>query len=139
MLIVTLLSAFLFSQINAQTAVEKFEQEAIYLSNTKYVKNGQKYPLGFFSGNLKKEMTISPAAMAEWGQHEKSRNKFLVFYGVGVASLITALVIDDDQEALKTGFLVGSLAAITVSIPFANKSEKSYQKAIWLRNRDILR
>ncbi len=132
-------SFLLCNNANAQSAESKYQTETIYLRSYNYVKNGQKYPKGFLGLKLKKELEVSPGAMAEYKNYEKNSYKSLAFLTAAMGAYIAGLYISEEKEALRGGFFLGSLASLTVSIPFAFKAQNSYTKSIWIRNGDVLK
>lgn len=134
--------SFIFVQnMNAQTAHEKYQEESIYLNNWNYVKNGQKYPIGFFSNLLGKELKSSPNAYAEFKKFKKNRNisSLLLLGGFAVAiGAASGVEEGEDISNLRTGLFIGGLSAAIVSIPFTRKAIKNYHKSIWVYNGDLL-
>ena len=139
LLICLFISLFFSSSLFAQSIIEKYEKETIYLSGNKYIKNGEKYPLGLLYGKLEKEMEVSPAAQLEWGKYKKSRNGFLATYGVGAAALVAGILIHEENEDVSNVLVGSGAAAVLVSLPLSLNMQKRAQKAIWLRNRDVLK
>lgn len=113
-----------------------YESETIYLQNSTYVKGGVKYPLGFFHSRLKKEMQISPDAMLEFRKYERKRNAFIGTYAIGSALLISNLFV---KNANTQRVLLGaSLGVMVISIPFSIQSGNHLNRAVWIRNGDVL-
>lgn len=135
------LSFFLFFVTGtfAQSALEKYDQETIYLSHGKYIKNGQKYPIGLFGNKLKKELEINPNAVLEFKKYERNLWSSVLLYSAGALSLLAANEVDSNNKGLKNGLYIGGIGMITATIPFAIKASKSYHKSIWLRNRGVFK
>ena len=124
------------SKLEAQFSNKTYQMESIFLQNGKYVKNGIAYPIGFLAKNLKKEMEVSPMAVIEFQNYEKKRNTALIFSSIGLASLVSALFVENTN--VQTGLIVAGVGATIVSFPFTIKASNSFEKAIWIRNGDIL-
>ncbi len=141
-LVVLLLSCFYLgfsNNVDAQSTKSKYQTETIYLLSYNYVKNEQKYPIGFFGNKLKKEMEVSTNAMAEFSKFEKNRNYSFVYSLIGLGSVITGSLIDEEKEVLRGSFFLGGLVSIGVSIPFGFKARKHFSKSLWIRNSDVLK
>ncbi|MEO6347320.1 MAG: hypothetical protein ABIO60_05355 [Aquaticitalea sp.] len=133
----TLFLLFLPPTAQGQNINEKYLAESIYLKgNYKYVKNGVTYRIGFLGQKLKKEMTVSPNAVMEFKKYDQKRKAVLIMSSVALALYGTGLLMD--KESTQTGLFIGGLGLSLVSIPLSSSSEKNLQKAIWIRNGDIL-
>ena len=140
---ILLLFSLFFQNAEAQTAHEKYQKESIYLSNFNYIKNGQKYPLGFFTNRLGKELKSNPTAFAEYKKFTKNRNiSGLILTGGLIALCSAALDADPNEEgnltSMQKGLLIGGLSATLVSIPFSVRAERSFHKSIWVYNGELL-
>jgi hypothetical protein len=123
----------------AQSPMEKYQAESIYLQPFAYVKNGQRYPLGLFNKSLKKEMEISPNAMLEYKRYVKNRNFAYAAYFFGIGAYAAGLLVDSENQPLKDLLKTGGLGMIAGSFYFAIGTSKHLNKAIWLRNGEILK
>lgn len=119
--------------IKAQTPIEKYEQESILLRWGTYVKNGEKHSIGAFGNKILKELELSEAAVLEGEKYKKNRNISLSLSLAGLGTVIAGMALE--EEAV----LWSGLAVSLVSIPISVKAINNLQKAVWLRNRDILR
>lgn len=134
-----LLSVFSFSVCQSQTVLEKYDKETIYLSTYhNYIKNGESYWIGFFGERLKKEMEVSPNAVIEYKKFSNKRNVSLALVGVGMAAMIGGLVNYDENDP-NNGLLVGGYVSVLGGSIFALSSQRHRSKAIWIRNRDVLK
>ena len=131
-----LLCTIIMNSLNAQVT-EKYESQTIYLQSGGYVKDGKKYHLGFFGEKLKKEMEVSPEAMIIYEKFQKQHRRDLILAGVIITAGFSALLVHD--RGLKNGLLLGGAAIPLVTIPFGNSAGNNFQKAIWIRNRDVLK
>ncbi len=134
-----LLAVVVCNLVSAQSAIELYEKETIYLSTSMYIKNGEKHPLGLFSKNLRKEMAVSPEAVIEFKRYEKKRNLGLAFLAAGLGGYMTATALNSASNEVRGGIMFGSLGFMIASVPFNFQSIKSYNKAIWLRNGAVLK
>jgi hypothetical protein len=126
----------ILNSINAQVT-EKYESQTIYLQSGGYVKDGKKCHIGFFGEKLKKEMVVNPEALNIYEKFQRQRRRDLFFVGVMITAEFSALFIHDRD--LKNGVLLGGLANPFVTIPFGNNAGNNLYKAIWTRNRDVLK
>lgn len=122
--------------INAQT-MGKYEKETIYIQSGKYVKNDHIYSPGFIGKNLMQEMTISPDALEVFEKYQKSSKWTIALSSLAIISAVVSLSIKD--KSLSSGLFGITAAAIIVSYPLSRRSSKNFNKAIWLRNRDVLK
>ena len=128
---------FLLNVANAQYQVDRnYSAKTIYLKGNKYIKDGLEYPSGFFFQNLKKEMKVSPQAVAEYSRYENKRNTSLFLTTAALVALVASPYVDDRQT--RNGLILGGLGLSLVSIPISLKSANHFHKAIWLRNGDAL-
>ncbi|HFA50404.1 MAG TPA: hypothetical protein ENJ95_15430 [Bacteroidetes bacterium] len=139
-----ILASFFCSSLSAQSVLEKYEKETIYLSynNYSYIKNGQKHWAGFFGKHLKKEMEVSPDAVIEFDRYQKkSITSFWMVMGAGAIYVSGVLLAQerDEYDALSGSMVLAGTGLMIASIPLTINSMKHYNKAIWLRNRDVLR
>ena len=133
----TIIFLISFSNANAQFENKKYQTESIYFKGSKYVKNGIEYRIGFLGKNLKKEMEVSPNAVIEYNIFEKKRNTALILSSIGLATLVSAIFVDNKD--IQTGLIIGGIGLTIVSFPFTTKASNSFQKAVWIRNGEILK
>lgn len=134
--------AFLLSSIHANAQLDtaalklKYEKEVIYFSGVHYIKGDIKYRYK----QLKNEFNFSPEGMQAFKMHESDARKSRRYARVGLAVFTSALVVgfNTDQDQLALGLLIGAYVPMVVSIHFSTRAHKKMQKAVWLRNRDVL-
>ena len=124
------------SIVNGQIANGKYQTESIYLKGSKYVKNGIEYPIGYWGQNLKKEMEVSQYAVIEYNNFQQKRKTAFILSTISLASIVSSMFVDND--ALQSGLFFGGLGLSIVSFPISRKASNSFQKAIWIRNGEIL-
>ncbi len=124
------------TSIHAQTT-DKYEKETIYMQAGKYAKNDHLYSPGFLGKNLKQEMTISPDALDVFEKYQKSIKWGIALSSLALISAVVSLSIKD--KSVSTGLFGITTAAVIVNYPLARSSTKNFNKAIWLRNRDVLK
>jgi hypothetical protein len=124
---------------------KKYESEVLYLLNSNnYIKGNQKQKIGFGGRKMKSEFEISPEGMAVFKKYQSQEKKGLLWFGAGMATMIgAAFLIDYDNPSSSKNYLAaGTYAAggIMTAISISNlvHSQKNFQKAIWLRNRDAI-
>ncbi|MGB3081241.1 MAG: hypothetical protein WBB31_19315 [Saprospiraceae bacterium] len=116
--------------------VSKYQAETIYLTFSGFVKNGKADDMGLSGGKLKKEMMISPDAVIVFTKFQHQRNWLFLLSGLELATSITALTAKN--KSLKTGMLISGAALSVISIPLYIGSINNENRAVWLRNRDVL-
>lgn len=124
------------SLFQSKTPTSKYQAETIYLTFTGFVKNGKAEEMGLTGGKLKKEMMVSPDAVIVFSKFQRQRNWIFLLSGLQLATSITALTTKN--KSLKTGMLVSGAALSVISIPLYIGSVNNENKAVWLRNRDVL-
>lgn len=124
------------STANGQIENEKYQTESIYLKGSKYVKNGIEYPIGYWGQHLKKEMEVSQYAVIEYNNFQQKRKTAFIWSTISAAMSVSALFVDDND--IQYGLMLGGLGLSIVSFPISRKAGNSFQKAIWIRNGEIL-
>ena len=127
---------FTFSTLNAQQD-DTYNTETIYLTFSGFVKNNKPVGMGISGKELKKELMVSPDALIMFKKYQRKRNWTFVFSGLQLATEITALTTKN--KSLKTGLLIGGGALSAFTIPLYIGSMNNINKAVWLRNRDVLK
>ena len=125
--------------LHAQYMEDQYDKETIHLSVLKYTKNGESYPIGLFGKKLRSEMAVSPDAAIEFKSYEDNQKKALVFSAIGLGAIIGGFNLNDSHAAEKVALFMGGAGMVVVSLPLSVKSKKSLHKAIWLRNREVLK
>ncbi len=120
----------------AVAPVSKYQAETIYLTFSGFVKNGKADDMGLTGGKLKKEMMVSPDALIVFRKFQKQRNWIYLLSGLQLATSISALTTKN--KSMKTGMLISGAALSVISIPLYIGSVNNENKAVWLRNRDVL-
>lgn len=123
--------------LSAQSPVEKYDKESIYLTTGGFVKGGVKHSALFSYRDMKKAMKGSLPARAEYQRYSEKRGWAIGLSLAGLASVIAALGVEDNVQ-LQRGLLLGGLGASLASVPLSTKSTNHLQKAAWLYNRDLL-
>ncbi len=144
-LLVLFITFFLTSPAKSQVVstrdslVKAYEQGSIMLQGNKYVINGTAYKMGFGNNKIGETLRKSPLAYAEFQLFKKNQKTALILNVVGGAAAIGSFLINQDTDkALFTGLSVTGIACIGVSFPFTSKSNKHFNKSIWLYNNDVL-
>ncbi len=114
----------------------KYERETIYLRFSTYVKDNEAYEIGIIGEVIKHDMMVSPDAMIEFKKYQKQRKWSLVLAGLQLVTQVAAYSTRD--KSWRRGLLIGSGAVAIVSIPFYIGSQRNLNKAVWIRNRDVL-
>lgn len=121
---------------------EKYEKETLFLDldENVYIKDKEKKKIGFFGNKLKNEFdSVSQESKAEYASFRKrtKRGKIMVIAGstVFLAAAIVAPVIIGPAFAIGFGAGIGTYSFGVADI---YKSRRHLNKAVWLRNRDVL-
>lgn len=132
-------SFFLFFAFlsNAQDRCDKFQKESImYVRPYAFFRGGESHPAGLFYGKLKKELEVSPMAIAEFKKYRTNRNIAYLMSGASLGALIGAGYMDDRRW--QGAFLIGSLGLSIGSIRFSLDATDNLHRSVWLHNEDLL-
>ena len=132
-LLFVLLVVALSSPALSQTT---YDTETIYLKGNGYVKNGVKTSRGFFWNNIAPEFEVSRDAVVEFKKAQKLHKVSSILAVAGTGLLIGSLFADNNDVA--AGLAIGGLAVVVPALVIAPISGNKLQKAVWLRNRDVL-
>lgn len=143
-IVLLLLLGCLSFQMEAQdTAIKKYEQNAIYLSQDffsglKYVQDGVPKPFGFFGQKLKQELAVSPMAVVDFKKYQNKRGigLGLVLAGTG---LMLASIDYNTGENLNEGIFWGGFAAVLVGGGISASGFNNLNRSIYWYNRDVLK
>ena len=130
------------AQVNSvrDSLVKAYEQGSIMLQNSRYVINGESFKLGFMQRKIGETLKKSPLAYAEFELFKKTQNKALGFYLAGLGATAASLFVNQKTDKILVGGLVlTGLGCLVVSLPIIAKSNKQFQRSIWLYNRDVLK
>ena len=127
---------FTFTTLKAQQDTT-YNTETIYLTFSGFVKNNKQVGMGLSGKELKQELMVSPDALIMFKKYQHKRNWTFVFSGLQLATEIVALTTKN--KSLKTGLLIGGGALSAFTIPLYIGSMTNINKAVWLRNRDVLK
>lgn len=135
-----------FSDITAQqndslehtTSVSNaYQTETIYLRFSTFEKNKELYEIGIFGEGLKQEMSISPDAMAVFKKYQKQKRWSAVCAGLQLVTQIAAFTTRDKSQ--RTGLHIGGAGISIVAVPLFIGSTKNLNKAVWIRNGEVLK
>ncbi|MEM8527298.1 MAG: hypothetical protein AAGG68_21840 [Bacteroidota bacterium] len=119
--------------------MKKYQANSIYLQQSfegsRYIKEGQKYKLGFMSSKLKQELQISPNAVVEFKKYQTNRWISIGLYVASSALLIHSI---SGEEFKTTSFWLSVGTATTFGL-FNIHALNKREKAVWYYNQDILR
>ncbi|HLF65667.1 MAG TPA: hypothetical protein VI603_18035 [Saprospiraceae bacterium] len=136
----SILTLLLFAIVNSSLSGqfnETYRTETIYLRLNTYVKNEQVYTIGFMGGNLRREMEISREAMVTYKRYQRQRMLGTILSGAGLVAEIAALSTNSTQ--MRDGLIIGGLACALISLPFSINADRNLNRAVWIRNGDVLR
>jgi hypothetical protein len=130
-----------FSIGSASDQKSVYETETIYLNGNmmRYTKNDKKKKVGTFARFLKKEFdSCSVEGRNEMANCVKNRKQGAFLLTAGGVMLFGALVAAPVVAPVMLGVAVVGLVPYTIGAVKMNKSRNQMQRAVWLRNRDIL-
>ena len=124
-----------FSQTTQLDSLKrKYESEAIWLEIPHYWKNGERM---HFS-KLKNEFNNSTRGKIEYEVGIKKYKTGRVLAFVSAAAIIGSVIALDSNQPLAYGLLAGGVVINLISIKFAIDGRRQLQKAVFLRNQDLL-
>jgi hypothetical protein len=123
-------------QVGASRA-DAYQAETIFLGFSRYEKNKQLYDIGIFGEGLKNEMTGSPDAMVLFKKYQRQKRWSLVITGLQLATQIAAFT--SHNKSRRTGLHISGAGLSIVAVPLFIGSTKNLNKAIWIRNGDVLK
>jgi hypothetical protein len=115
-----------------------YETETIYMNAnmTRYTKNNTKKRVGYFAKYLKPEFdSCSVESRNAISESIRSKKQATLLVVGGIVTFVTAPFI---APAVLSIAAVGGLVPYTIGLVKAIKAQNQMQKAIWLRNRDVL-
>jgi hypothetical protein len=137
-LAITILTMLIYASfLNAQDT-SKYESQTIYMQKLKYVKDGHLYRMGFIGNKLKQEMLISPDALKLFEKYQKKQKwgnaMTLLMVGAGIISFSA-----ERGSTLSNGAFISMGVFALAGITITYGADDYFNKAIWLRNRDVLK
>ncbi len=115
----------------------RYKAETIHLRFATYVKDDSVYNIGIVGEVLKHEMVISPAAMEVYKKYQKQKRWTFAFAAAQLALEVAAFTTKNKSR--RTGLFIGAGAVSIVTIPLFFGSTKNLNKAVWIRNGEVLR
>ena len=115
----------------------RYENETIHWSKGRYIKGNQR--ISTRHHQFEQEFARSNDGLDEWSLAQKEYHRSRPFTLLAVGMIISSFVLYSHHEknaAAITYF--GAIVPLAFSIHIQSKSQKHLQKAIWLRNRDVL-
>lgn len=130
------------AQVTDTTLKSKYESEAIMLEGNKnqYSKNKEWNKIGIFGDGLEKEfVNVSPESKEELHVYRKHKKRGAILLTAGATVLVTAVFFAPVivLPVLLSGGATG-LTSYYIGAFELNKSRRHLQKAVWLRNRDVI-
>lgn len=134
-------SAPLFAQ-ESVTLKEKYEKETILLDGNRnqYFKNKERKRMGVFGKRLKQEFSETSAESKEElavFQRRRKRGSVLLIAG-GAVFVSAAIAAPFIALPVAIGAFGSGLTGYNIGAFNLYKSRNNLQKAVWLRNRDLL-
>lgn len=123
-----------YSQTDSLALKKVYEKDVIYLSGKKYIKNNNLYPLY----NLKSEFKENSEGLLVYQMYENDFGVSRVFSTIGTIGFIASYFVGQRNPNAGYATLIASGLAITISQPYSARAKKRINKAVWLRNRDVL-
>ena len=129
-----LISLLITGYSNAQVEQQmKYDESTIYLYGSKWVKNYKSYPIKLLGNEFDK----SPDGLVLFKEYKRDVRAANIFLVIGTGMLVAGYLVADNQTegAILFG---GAITSSVVSLSFSIPAQKKLQKAIWVRNRDVL-
>jgi hypothetical protein len=135
LVLILVMPGSLTAQLDSVSFWHKYENEVIYLSGSRYIKG-----TGIHSyKEIKYEFDLSPLGKEIYTMYRADQRKYHFFYITGMALYIPAFInLAKRNYKEASNFILGSIASFAISIPISSAADKKLQKAIWIRNRDVL-
>lgn len=134
-LLPALLSAFSgIFQSDSLSRRSLYENEVIYFSGRKYVKNNVKYPIH----DITREFKVDSDGFEQLQQCKLDQRKARTYLYPGLILYISGLIVLDKNPNVATGLFGGSIICSSITLYFGSRADKKLRKAVWLRNRDVL-
>lgn len=112
----------------------KYEKEVIYFSGRYYFKNNERYSIK----NLSSEFQNSPDGLIELNLAKSDSRKAKGFLLIGALAYFSGAIVLSHNEDVGIGLVAVSIPINLLSIHFSLKASKKLNRAVWLRNRDVL-
>ena len=123
------------AQLDSVSLRKIYEKDVIYFYGSGYIKNDVKYPYKSF----KQEFNFSKEGQLIYLSARADMKSQVILASIGLTGFISAIVAANNKnKELSNGLFIGSLIPYALSIKFAIRRDKKTQKAVWLRNRDVL-
>jgi hypothetical protein len=139
-LIILLVTGATIQAQEIESLKNKYTNQTIYRYGGSIMKGTER--LSFPA--LQKEFTMSELGLVSYNQSKKYRTTSMIFRFASLASSIAALAIASENNLttnrrnLAFGFLGGQIVFGLVATNFSMLSNKSLDKALWQRNKDLL-
>jgi hypothetical protein len=125
---------------------QAYEQEAIYLYDRsiwlpyEYIKNGQPHRLGFFGNAGQSVFQGSIQGLDSYQKYQRSKLSGLALYTLGLVSMLSSTPTRNtgNVQSWKIPY-IGGFAVTMVGATILAKSYTHLRRAIYFRNRDVVR
>ena len=124
-------------------AIERYDKGVIRLEmnwwRTQFIVNDKPYKTGFMYRNLASVLGRSPRTHEDLSKFRKRQKFSYAFYTLSLGlSLAAWLTHQQDKDDDTRAYVIGDIAAMTISRLFSWAARNSLDKAIWLYNRDVV-
>ena len=115
----------------------RYENETLFLNGGRYMKGN--HAISMRRNEFEKEFAVSNDGLKEYNLSLQELKKGRPFAFAGLGLMISSLVLFNNHEksAGQIAF-IGAALTLPFSYHYIFKSQRRLQKAIWLRNRDVL-
>lgn len=86
---------------------------------------------------LKKELNLSPDAAAAYAFYKKNKTAAIIVSSLSTSLLFASVIAGHNAHAGRTLGWAG-VGSLLVSVPLRVSAGRHLQRAVWMRNRDIL-
>ena len=132
-IIFLLISQYSFSQ--SDSLLKKYDQQLLYRYGSHFMKGGNKVSFNA----LREEFTSPSISFDLYAKAKKDKTISTVLRYVSLLAIIgVAKGTADNNRNLTYGFLAGQFATLALSSSFQNKSTTGLDRAIQIRNRELL-
>jgi hypothetical protein len=113
--------------------ITPYDTTSIYLQAGHYIKNGQKYPYGFFGNKLKAEMQVNKDAALSFHKFQEKQKYAALLSAITTISFF--VILNDTYQYNETPFWVLGITSGVGGMLLSRSAYNHLHKAVWYRNR----
>ncbi|MEZ4722773.1 MAG: hypothetical protein R2813_12940 [Flavobacteriales bacterium] len=119
--------------VSMDSVIKSYNENSIYMRNSRYYKGGEKLPYGLFLHKFKKELADSPEALEAF-----HRYRVKSYVGAGIVLLSVPAGIATTVATASPAGLFVFLGIYTSGLVLAIDAQNQLHESVWLHNRDAL-